>query len=113
MARRYCARSAWVRRGHGPRSKACRAAATARATSSLEAAPTRTHTSSVAGWTTSMRSPLLGVTHSPPIYKRSGYLTGTAYALSTVIDSVFLLSVDPAAKSRVGRESLSPVDHQL
>src|SRR5690348_1084742 len=72
-------------RGHGPRSKACRAAATARDTSSLPAAATRTHTSSVAGWTTSMTWPPPGVTHSPPMYRRSGYLTGTAYALSTAM----------------------------
>src|SRR5260370_42597371 len=77
------------------------AAGIARDTSSLRAAATQTQASSVAGWTTSMRPPPPGVTHSPPMYKRSGYLTGTAYALSTAIGWSFsyrrvLLSGSPA-----------------
>src|SRR5260370_26223240 len=76
------------------------AAGIARDTSSLRAAATQTQASSVAGWTTSMRPPPPGVTHSPPMYKRSGYLTGTAYALSTAIGWAFsyrrnLLSREP------------------
>src|SRR5262245_40728329 len=66
------ARSACVMRGHGPSSKALRAAATARSTSSTWASATDRKTSSFALSRTSMRERDDGSTHSPPMKKRSG-----------------------------------------
>jgi hypothetical protein len=65
------ARSVGVIFGHGPLSKAARAAATARSTSALDDAGTLPTTSSVAGFTTSIVSVPAGVTQSPPMNSRS------------------------------------------
>ena len=59
------ARSAGVMRGHGPASKARRAACTARSTSSVDASGTVAMTSSVSGEITSMVDVPAGSTHSP------------------------------------------------
>jgi hypothetical protein len=61
------ARSAGVMRGHGPSSKARRAAATARSMSAGVASGTRPMTSSVCGDTTSMVPLPEDSTHSPPM----------------------------------------------
>ena len=61
------ARSAGVILGHGPSSKARRAAATAASMSAGDASGTRPMTSSVWGETTSMTSVLAGFTHSLPM----------------------------------------------
>ena len=64
--------STWLILGHGPRSKADRAAATARLISSAWASATVTKCSSVDGEVTEMVAPLLAATHSPSIKNRSG-----------------------------------------
>jgi hypothetical protein len=61
------ARSAAGVDGHGPSSKARRAAATAASTSASTASGVDPTTSSVAGFTTSKRRSLAGVTQSPPM----------------------------------------------
>ena len=66
-ARRYSARSAWVSRGHGPSSKAERAAPTARSMSGACASATRKKSSSVLESTTSNTEVDEGDTHSPPM----------------------------------------------
>src|SRR5262245_4872857 len=60
-------------RGHGPSSKASRASATARSTSSPWASATERKTSSVALSRTSMREREEGSTQLPPMKKRSGW----------------------------------------
>ncbi len=65
------ARSAGAIRGHGPRSNASRAAATARSMSSMVDTGTRPITSSVAGDTTSSVSLPDGATHLPPMKNES------------------------------------------
>ena len=61
------ARSAGDVVGHGPWSKARRAAATAASTSASTASGTDPTTSRVAGERTSKRLSLAGATHSPPM----------------------------------------------
>ena len=73
---RTAPRSAGVMRGHGPWSKAWRAAATARSTSASRASGTRPTTSSVVGDTTSNTSVEDGSTHSPPMNRRSYVFMG-------------------------------------
>jgi len=65
------ARSTGAIRGHGPLSKASRAAATARSTSAFWASGTRPTSSSVVGETTSNTADEEGSTHSPPMNRRS------------------------------------------
>src|SRR5438874_3978102 len=77
-ARNAAARSDGDVCGHGPSSKALRAAATARSTSASEASGTTPMTSSVAGDTTSMVFPPAGATHSPPMYRTSRFSTGAS-----------------------------------
>ncbi len=73
---RTAARSAGAMRGHGPWSKASRAAATARSTSATWASGTRPTSSSVVGETTSKAEEEDGSTHSPPMNRRSYDFTG-------------------------------------
>lgn len=60
-------RSSRLIRGQGPSSKACRATATARSTSAVDACGTRPMTSSVCGEITSMTSLPSGSVNSPPM----------------------------------------------
>ena len=76
-------------RDHG--SKASVAARTAASTWSIDAAPTRPMTSSVAGFTTSHVSPA-GATAAPPI-KRSR-VCGTQWRMSSYVVST--ISIDPS-----------------
>jgi hypothetical protein len=61
----FSARSAAVVRGHGPRSNALRAAATARSMSAFDPSGTRAITSSVDGEMTSIWFELAGSAHCP------------------------------------------------
>src|SRR5262245_37870988 len=83
------ARSACVIRGHGPWSKALRAAVTARSTSSTWASATERKTSSVALSRTSMRERDDGSTHSPPMKKRSGWRICCWTAPMDIVPPVF------------------------
>jgi hypothetical protein len=65
------ARSAGLMRGHGPRSKASRAAATALSMSAFVASGTRPITSSVDGEITSIVSEPVAATHLPPMKNES------------------------------------------
>ncbi len=65
------ARSAGALRGHGPRSNASRAIATARSTSASRASGTRPMRSSVNGEQTSMTALLEGFWWFPPMYNVS------------------------------------------
>ena len=65
------ARSAGLMRGHGPRSNASRAAATALSMSAVVDTGTLPMTSSVAGETTSRVSEPVGATHLPPMKNES------------------------------------------
>ena len=64
-------------RGHGPLSKADRAAATAASMSGACASATVRNTSSVALSITSMVESDEGATHSPPMKNRSGWRMAT------------------------------------
>ena len=75
-ARRYSARSAWVKRGHGPSSNAARAASTARETSSAFASGTRNAISSVPASITSIVASDDGATQEPPMKNASGCVSG-------------------------------------
>ena len=76
------ARSAGVMRGHGPSSKAVRAAATAASMSAGDASGTVPITSSVCGEMTSIVSLLWGETHSPPMNSLSCTFVSVATAAS-------------------------------
>jgi hypothetical protein len=76
IARRYSARWAWLIRGQGPSSKASRAAVTARVMSACSASATLKNSSSVAESITSILAADEGLTHSPPMKKRSALRRG-------------------------------------
>jgi len=82
MARRYPARSAWASCGQGPASNACRAASTALETSDPWASATLKNSSSVPESITLITASDEGLTHCPPMKKRSacriGALTSSA-----------------------------------
>ena len=72
-------------RGHGPLSKASRAAATARDMSPSFASGTRKKISSVPESMTSIVASDDGLTHSPPMKNRSAFPSGTTALLVSVI----------------------------
>src|SRR6187431_1434936 len=76
MARMNFARSVCDMRGHGPRSKAFRAASTARLMSASWASATLAYNSSVAELITSIFFVLDGFVHLPSMKNMSGFLMG-------------------------------------
>jgi hypothetical protein len=88
IARKYLARSACFMRGHGPRSNALRAAATARFTSASCASATRANSSSVPLLITSITDVLDGEAQLPSMKKRSGCLIGAAAVMGRVSSGV-------------------------
>ena len=80
------ARSVGVMRGHGPWSKALRAASTARLTSASCASATVKNSSSVAELITRIFAVLDGSIHFPSMKSFSGCLTGLSAFMSMLLN---------------------------